>query len=224
MQVASSRDGGVVALIARTLAARIVDGRLAPGVALRQDHVAAEFHASHVPVREAFRRLEAQGLLVSAPRRGVRVAPLDPASVLEVTEMRAVLEPLALRHAVARLGPLDLDDAEAALAADVSAPDVHALEEANRRFHMAITRACGMPRLEAIIADLQQVNARAMVAMWQTLPDWQPRSSSEHRVILDAIRAKRVDSAEALLAAHIRGGGEALAGRLRHPAVENVEA
>lgn len=63
------------AQIAQTLAERIVSGQLEPGARLRQDHVAEEFGTSHVPVREAFRRLEAQGLAVSEPRRGVRVLP-----------------------------------------------------------------------------------------------------------------------------------------------------
>ena len=58
--------------IAEILARRIVLGELPAGAKIGQDHVAAEFGASHVPVREAFRRLEAQGLLVSLPRRGVR--------------------------------------------------------------------------------------------------------------------------------------------------------
>src|ERR1700744_409444 len=88
-------DRSIAAQISRVLAARIVAGEIAPGLALRQDHIATEFRASHVPVREAFRRLEAQGLIVSEPRRGVRVAPLDAAIVLEVTKMRAALEELA---------------------------------------------------------------------------------------------------------------------------------
>ncbi|MEE4417558.1 GntR family transcriptional regulator, partial [Klebsiella pneumoniae] len=63
------------------------------------DHVAREFHSSHVPVREAFRQLEAQHLVVAVPRRGVRVAPLDTKSVKEIAEMRAALEVVALRNA-----------------------------------------------------------------------------------------------------------------------------
>src|SRR5690606_5553524 len=58
--------------ISRSLADRITAGEFAAGARLRQDHIAEEFGASHVPVREAFRRLEAQGLVVSEPRRGVR--------------------------------------------------------------------------------------------------------------------------------------------------------
>ncbi|CAM5216199.1 DNA-binding transcriptional regulator, GntR family OS=Bosea thiooxidans OX=53254 GN=SAMN05660750_01446 PE=4 SV=1 [Bosea thiooxidans] len=75
--------------IAKALAERIISGAIEPGARLRQDHVAKEFATSHVPVREAFRRLEAQGLAVSEPRRGVRVASFDLAEVKEVALMRA---------------------------------------------------------------------------------------------------------------------------------------
>jgi len=69
------------------------------------------FKASHVPVREAFRKLEAKGFVISKPRCGVRVSQLDPGMVLEVTEMRAALEGLALHHALPRLDRSDLDAA-----------------------------------------------------------------------------------------------------------------
>ncbi|MCJ9674875.1 GntR family transcriptional regulator, partial [Neorhizobium sp. SHOUNA12B] len=58
----------IASRISRVLADRIVRGELAPGARLRQDHIAEEFETSHVPVREAFRRLEAQGLAISEPR------------------------------------------------------------------------------------------------------------------------------------------------------------
>ena len=85
MQAASldEDDGTLAGRIARTLADRIVAGTIAPGTRLRQDHVAAEFRASHVPVREAFRRLEAQGLVDNEPRRGARVPPLGAGSAAQ---------------------------------------------------------------------------------------------------------------------------------------------
>lgn len=73
--------------ISRVLADRIVTGVLEPGSKLRQDHIAEEFGTSHVPVREAFRRLEAQGLAVSEARRGVRVASFSLAEVQEVARV-----------------------------------------------------------------------------------------------------------------------------------------
>src|SRR5215467_10109019 len=86
--------------IAESIGERIISGALQPDAPLRQDHVAREFKSSHVPVREAFRQLEAQHLIVAVPRRGVRVAPLDTKSVKEIAEMRAALEVIALRNAV----------------------------------------------------------------------------------------------------------------------------
>ena len=91
--------------IAEVLRTRIIRGDIAGGAALRQDHVAEEFRSSHVPVREAFRQLEAQGLVLTLPRRGVRVTQVDRAAVKENAEMRGALEILALRHSVRKFGP-----------------------------------------------------------------------------------------------------------------------
>ena len=221
MQAATARspdgdeeDRTVAGQIARALAERIVAGTIAPGTRLRQDHVAAEFRASHVPVREAFRRLEVHGLVQSEPRRGVRVPPLDPAAVIEVTEMRAAMEGLALRHAFARVGPADLAAARAAIEAGEASADIQALEAANRRFHRALTAPCGMPRVMSTINDLHRASARILFATWRQL-DWQPRSDEEHRACLDAIARGHRGAAVKLLEAHIRDAGYALAAMLR---------
>src|SRR5712691_5180053 len=60
--------------IAESLGERIISGALQPDAPLRQDHIACEFNSSHVPVREAFRQLEAQHLIVAASRRSGRAA------------------------------------------------------------------------------------------------------------------------------------------------------
>src|SRR5215470_5710204 len=101
--------------IAESIAERIIRGALPPDAPLRQDRVAREFSSSHVPVREAFRQLEAQHLVVAVPRRGVRVAPLDANSVKEIAEMRAALEVVALRNAAPKLTPANLARIELAL-------------------------------------------------------------------------------------------------------------
>ena len=90
--MAKERDDTIASRISRVLADRIIRGEIAPDARLRQDHIAEEFGTSHVPVREAFRRLEAQGLAVNLPRRGVRVASFDLKEVREVAEMRAALD------------------------------------------------------------------------------------------------------------------------------------
>ena len=210
-------DGTLAGRIARALADRIVAGAIAPGTRLRQDHVAAEFRASHVPVREAFRRLEARGLVQSEPRRGVRVPPLDPAAVLEITEMRAALESLALHHAFDRIGPADLALARAAIADGDTSSDIQVWEAANRRFHRALIAPCAMPRLLAAIDDLHRAAARILFATWREL-DWQPRSDREHRACLAVIERGNRATALKLLEAHIRDAGHALAQSLRRRA------
>jgi len=204
--------------IASELADRIVSGALAPGTRLRQDHFAAEFSASHVPVREAFRKLEAQGLIVSTPRRGVRVTQIDAGMVLEVTEMRAALEGLALHHALAHLEKKDLEAAQQALVDGEASQEIAVWEAANRRFHLALTAPCGLPRLMASIRDLHRSDARFLFATWNEL-HWQPRSETEHRSILRAIKRGEGERARELLEAHIREAGQALVKRLRIKAV-----
>jgi len=212
-------DDSVAGRIAQALAERIVSGALPPGSRLMQDHLAAEFQASHVPVREAFRKLEAQGLIVSKPRCGVRVTEIDPGMVREVTEMRAALEGLALHHALPRLTAADLDAAETALIEGEASDEIVDWEAANRHFHLAITAPCGMPRLMASIHDLHRSDARFLFATWKQL-DWQPRSDTEHWAILHALQRNDGESARALLEAHVREAGEALVGRLRKMAAE----
>lgn len=207
-------DDSVADRIARSLSERIVSGLLAPGVPLKQDHIAEEFRTSHVPVREAFRKLEAQGLVVSKPRCGVRVTQLDPAMVREVTEMRAALEGLALSHALPRLSEADLEAARQALAEGEARDQIAVWEAANRRFHLAITAPCAMPRLMAAISDLHRSDARFLFATWKQL-DWQPRSDTEHRAILDAVTQRDDEGARALLEAHVREAGRALVERLK---------
>jgi DNA-binding GntR family transcriptional regulator len=205
--------------IAQALAERIISGELAPGCRLMQDHLADQFQASHVPVREAFRKLEAQGLVVSKPRCGVRVSEIDPGAVREVTEMRAALEGLALHLAFPCLTAADLDAAQKALIDGEASDRIADWEAANRRFHLAITAPCGMPRLMASIEDLHRSDARFLFATWKQL-DWQPRSDTEHWAILEALQCKDAARARELLEAHVREAGSALEQSLRHAAVE----
>ncbi|VWB13916.1 GntR family transcriptional regulator [Burkholderia aenigmatica] len=211
-------DRSVAAHIAQSIAARIVSGELAPDERLKQDEWADAFSTSHVPVREAFRRLEAQGLVIAEPRRGVRVAPLDVEAVIEVSRMRAALEPLALRYAIPRYTEDDLARAASFLEADAPSGDIAALERINRGFHQAITTPCGMPRVVSVIADLHQASARHLFAAWKWL-DWRARSDNEHVEIFDAARAGRVDEACERLAAHITDAGQALTDALRQKAI-----
>lgn len=202
----TAKSDTIAAQISRTLAARIIAGEIEAGAKLRQDHIAEEFGASHVPVREAFRRLESQGLVVSEPRRGVRVAGFSMEEVREVAEMRAALEALALRNAVPHMTKAILDQAEEANRAGDRARDVQAWEEANRAFHRIILTPCGMPRLLNAIDDLHTASARFLFSGWRA--EWEAPTDRDHRAILDALRAGQAEMAASVLARHVQTIGQ----------------
>ncbi|MCO6392048.1 FCD domain-containing protein [Aliihoeflea aestuarii] len=198
----TAKSDTIASQISKTLAHRIIAGEIEAGAKLRQDHIAEEFGASHVPVREAFRRLEAQGLVVSEPRRGVRVAGFSLEEVREVAEMRAALEALALRNAVPHLTKAILDQAEEANRAGDRAGDVQAWEDANRTFHRIILTPCGMPRLLNAIDDLHTASARFLFSGWRA--EWEAPTDRDHRAILDALRAGQAEMAASVLARHVQ--------------------
>ena len=188
--------------IYRALSRRIITGTLPAGEKLRQDHIAREFDTSHVPVREAFLRLEAHGLAQSIPRRGMRVSELDPSEIREVVEMRVALEVLALTHAAPRMTAQDLKAAEAARLACDAAQDMETWEEANRAFHRVILAPCTMPRLLASIDDLHIAAARHLFANWQH--QWTRRVDTDHAAIVQAMARRDPAAACEILRRHLR--------------------
>ncbi|MET4323510.1 GntR family transcriptional regulator [Bradyrhizobium sp. RT5a] len=197
------QNATTAARIADAIGQRIISGELQPDAPLRQDHVAREFNSSHVPVREAFRQLEAQHLVVAQPRRGVRVAPLDTKSLKEIAEMRAALEVVALRNAASKLTSQHLARIERVLIEGDDAQTIEEFEMANRAFHRALVAPCAMPRLLASLDGLQLANSRMVFAMARSA-GWRPRSNQDHRLILQALRARNVEHACNLLARHIQ--------------------
>jgi DNA-binding GntR family transcriptional regulator len=189
------------ARVARILRERIITGEIGPGARLRQDHIAEEFGTSHVPVREAFRELQMQGLAETLPRRGFRVTEFDLAELREVAEMRASLESLALRHAARNVTREILLEAAEVTRQGEAAGNVRDWEAANRQFHRLILSPCQMPRLLRTIDDLHMASARFLFAAWRR--DWEARTDHEHSRILDALRRGQTDLACATLSKHV---------------------
>lgn len=199
--MAKQKEEKSASRIARVLTERIISGSIAPGARLRQDHIAKEFGASHVPVREAFLLLEARRLVASEPNRGVRVTSFDIEELREVAEMRSALEALALRHAAPNLTPAILDTAEEMTRVVESSRDVREWEQANRDFHRLILEPCRMPRLLSTINELQLASARFLFAAWRS--EWEARTDHDHRAILAALRNGETDLACVTLARHV---------------------
>jgi len=205
---------GLAAQIAATLRQRILAGELAPGAQLRQDRVAAEFGSSHIPVREAFRNLEQEGLVEHQPRRGAFVAPLYPAEAEEVTLMRVALEPLAIRLAVPNLTDGDLAAARKFATEAEAEIDIAARRAANWAFHRALYAPCDRRRILTTIETLWLQVDRYFATVWH-LDDNAARAPAEHEAILSAAEAGEASRAASLVRGHVEASGRNLMRLLR---------
>jgi DNA-binding GntR family transcriptional regulator len=133
----------------------------------------------------------------------VRVAPLDATAIREISEMRAALEVVALRHAAPKMTQAHLARIEMALIEGDNAETLQEFEAANRAFHQALVAPCGMPRLLASLDGLQRANSRLVFAMARSA-GWRPRSNQDHRLILQALRGRNLEQASHLLTRHIQ--------------------
>jgi len=166
----------------------INEGELPRGSRVQQDLLATMFNTSITPVREALRLLEAEGILVGAPYRGVRVADADYEKVKAVYLMRRLVEPYAMRRAARRLSARDVDIAEGLEKDMVKAASVgdRALFNAtNHRFHFLLFARCGNSSLIDEIALLWQQYPWDIL---QVLGDRVENSTNEHEEMLLAAR------------------------------------
>lgn len=202
----------IASAAAAAIRLRILNGDFAEGESLRQDALAAELGISRIPVREAFRQLEAEGLVTLLPHRGAVVSALSVAEIAEIFDLRAVLEPDLLAHALPRLTPVDLQRAAAILGEferALAEGDVHAWGEMNTRFHLALYTPSGRSRSLAIVHSLL-ANADRYTRMQLVLTRGTERAQAEHRALLTLCEAGEAEAAIKLLARHIEAAGRDL--------------
>ena len=184
----------------RSLLDAISDGSMAPGSRITQEEVAAQLAVSRQPVLQALRLLKKDGWVRDAPGRGVQVAPLDVPALVQIYQVRSVLDALAAKLAARHRSPIDPvlishgrqvaqgHDVKAMLAADVA-------------FHAAIYSASGNP----LIAQSAQLHwqhiRRAMGAVLQ-LSTMRASIWDEHDAIAQAIRRGDESAAETLIRRH----------------------
>jgi DNA-binding GntR family transcriptional regulator len=214
LDLAPPRFATAAAYVLEHLRRAILSGVLADGTVLRQDELAERFGLSRMPVREAMRRLEAEGLLELKPHRGAVVASLSIRDISEKFEIRFALEGLALRLSVPNLTAAHLREARRQLAALAAAHDIAEHIEAHHRFHLALYAGADRPHLKQLIqqqhdAIERYIRVEAAVAE----PDG---DLAEHRALLAACSRHDVARALALSEEHILGAGARL--------VEAIEA
>lgn len=213
--VPRGRSGDQVSALTDQLRARIIAGEFRPGEPLRQETLADRFATSRMPIREALRVLEGEGLVVLVPHKGATVAPLDPDELEEIYEMRVAAETLALRRAIPELSNAQIDRAER-IQDRAEAAGMREFGALNKAFHACLYAPCGRPRLLAHIAGLMDLADRYLTFTAGSL-DYRDRSHREHRVLLAACRRRDESEASGLLARHIAEAGETLLRHLRDP-------
>ncbi len=196
----AARESNVTAqeLVLASVRKAILSGVLGPGARLRQEELAEVFGTSRIPVREALRALEYEGLVSSEPHRGFTVTALDADDVEEVYGLRILLESEAVRLALPLLTDEDLEDLEVLFKVmqEVKSPDEQLA--ARERFYIRLYSVTGRPRLVGLIIRLRQEVAR--VLRWATIQ----HSSSIHEHFFEAVRVGDADRAVAHLSGHYR--------------------
>lgn len=184
---------------------RITGGTLQRGARIHQEDLAAELGVSRTPVREALRRLAAEGLVEMRTNRGARVADVGQGVMQAAYEARMVIEPGAARLAAARRPADSLGRMRRALTAQRRAiPEVGRSFEANREFHLALVQASGN---EFLVQFAQRLwVARIGEVIYERQAETGERmglDADEHEEILAAIEAANARRAESLTRRHL---------------------
>ena len=216
--------------VAESLRQAILSGEIVPGQRVRQEEVAGRLSSSRLPVREALRILEAEGLIEHRANKGARVPRLSMHEVDVVYQMRERLEPLALSESLPHLTDTNLrrledlqtrieantgegNSAEDSTGEDNSGVDNSGVDNGgaadflalDREFHLLTYAGCQIDTLTAIVNRLWNVTQhyrRAFMALSGPGRMWVV--NAEHRLLLDAIQRRDAVDAERYLGGHIR--------------------
>ena len=187
----------------------ISDGTLPPGARIMQEDIAEQLAVSRQPVLQALRLLRIDGFVLDAPGRGVLVAPLDVATLMQIYQVRSTLDALAARlaaQAKVMLNPQLITQGRLA----ARGTDIKAMMTADAAFHTAIYAASGNP----LIAQTAQTHwhhiRRAMGAVLQ-LSTMRESIWDEHETIAKAIARGDANKAETLIRQHGEDAGQNLA-------------
>lgn len=199
-------------MTADALRERILHGAYPEGEPLRQDAIAEDLGVSRIPVREALRQLEAEGLVTFNPHRGAVVSTLSLQEIEELFELRALIELDLFRRAIPRIQPEDVTRAKEILDAYETAlrnGDVAAWGEMNWQFHSTLFAPADRPFTLSVAQKLHQQCDRYL-RMQLALTHGELRANEEHRAILAAVRKRDPKRAGDILRDHILGAGRAL--------------
>jgi len=190
---------------------QIVSGALAGGSRLEVEKISAALGVSRMPVREAIRQLDAEGYVTIRPNRGAVVTSRTPTEIVELFEIRAVLEGLAMRLAISNISPPTLQDMEHELAR-LRRLETHSVAwvEQHDHFHDLLCRLSGRSRLCIDIGRLR-LALRPYIRLYSNLHAKPEIKGHEHERIIEALRSGDGDRAERVMRAHVMVNARAIA-------------
>lgn len=187
----------------------IIRGQLPEGETLRQDNIAQMFNVSRIPVREALKRLEAQGLATSVRYKGVVVASMSTDEISEIFEFRALVEPRVIELAVPNLTDESLARARQYCEAFAAETRPERWGDINRQFHAALYADSGRPYYLSVVnatSDRVERYTRAQL----DLTHGKERARADHQAIMDACVRRDAKGAARLTRDHILNAGKSL--------------
>lgn len=193
----------------------IVSGEHAGGTRLKEEDLAAALGLSRTPVREALRRLHAEGLVQVEPRRGALVATWSAEELDEIFELRALVEGYGAGRAATRVSDAQvahmegLCDAMEEAAGRPGGPDHERIGALNSELHAEVHRAASSRYVAQLLTSLVQMPL-VMRTFQRYQPDELARSMGHHRELVAALRARRAEWAEAVMHAHVEAARVAL--------------
>jgi DNA-binding GntR family transcriptional regulator len=188
----------------------ILDNKLPIATPLKQQQLAIEYGVSRIPIRDVLQRLKNEGWLTQSGKRGVMVHPLSAIDAEDLYTMRMYLEPLILSHAMVKLNHQTLGQA-ADILEQLNQPQLSIAEygELNWQFHGCIYQAAKRPALFNSIANLHQLCSR-YIGFHAVELGYIKTSQQVHYRLLEAIKAKQLGNAKAILKLNITEAGETL--------------
>jgi DNA-binding GntR family transcriptional regulator len=196
----------------------ILDGRLDPGSRLKEEELAHQLGISRTPVREALLVLQAEGLIEATPNRGAVVRSHDADDLIDLYQLRSLLEGYAARQAAARVTAEEVGllrescDRFDKIAGD----DVRELVKENLLFHSAIHAGAGSARLSGMLRRVIELPLVYKSYVWYS-PDQKRISAHYHRQITNALSVRDGERAELVMREHVFEARDLLVANLDDP-------
>src|SRR5664279_4006766 len=192
--------------IASEIRSAVLSGEMRPGMRIRQELLAAKFGASRIPVREALKQLENEGLVVLAPNRGAWIADVNSEESIEVYKIREVVEPLAIVESVPYLTDADISSLDAMINELERLTTLEEYLQLDREFHLRTYSRARMPQLRAMVERFwnSTQHFRRQFVKETFAKNGLPFSDPQHLLLMDMIRTRDAEGAGSMVHLHIR--------------------